>query len=172
MGRRSLPFSREIRRRYSNAFKDFFLPGDGHFPFSCDVLFIDLLQIISPLCTRDDCFDPATGRAIAVFFSLVGQALSRIVRAVRPRTLLYLGYDGQGPCMKVEEQRRRTFDRLKRKADQKGSFLDNIPNTPESETERWKTVVQAAVDNRTWGDLDVIFDWELHPCEAEHKFAA
>jgi hypothetical protein len=98
--------------------------------------------------------------------------LKAIVKAAQPRRLIYIALDGEDPCAKIDESRRRIFDRIHHNRDQAPSFLWNLPGSPFDATPIWQAKMCEFMQTlEHWSSAEVIFDSSFVLGEAEIKFA-
>jgi 5'-3' exoribonuclease 1 len=176
MGRfQGVSFARALRDAYPTAFHEVERDRpDIHSTVPpCDVLMIDLLQVVSALFHYPESVDNVTHRFTPFFFSRIRDLLIETVKLMRPRKLLYIALDGQAPFAKMDETRRRIFERMSHKTDVTTSFVDDNPEDPNGETLQYRQLIHEALSTvPEWSHLSVVFDCSFNPGEAEHKFLA
>jgi hypothetical protein len=162
-----------LRERYPSVFRTLTFPPKRTDPIlRPEILLIDLLQIVAPAIQHDFSID-SHGRFTLSFHAEVIKFLKDIVPAVCPTRLIYIAEDGVAPFAKADESRRRVFDRLQHDRDTNQTFLANLPDSPEAPTTVWRSkLAELAKSARIWSSVDIIYDTQFVPGEAEHKFAA
>ena len=79
--------------------------GEPH-SVAVDNLYLDCNGIVHPCCHPEDGPQPRDEKEM---FANVAELINRLVRATRPRRLLYLALDGVAPRAKLNQQRARRF---------------------------------------------------------------
>ena len=105
------------------------LPLDWRTPnpseLECDNLYIDMNGIIHPCSHPEHGPQPQTEQEM---FENVCRYVDRLVRAIRPRRLLYLAVDGVAPRAKMNQQRARRF-RAAEEARELAEIQDQVRDT-------------------------------------------
>jgi 5'-3' exoribonuclease 2 len=158
----------------------------------CDNLYIDMNGIIHPCSHPENGPQPTTEEEM---FENVCHYVDRLVRAIRPRKLLYLAIDGVAPRAKMNQQRARRFrsaqearelheleEHVREELVKSGQFVPPHKKTWDSnvitpgtafmlhlaEFLRFYIRKRLSTD-RNWKDLRVIFSDASLPGEGEHK---
>jgi 5'-3' exonuclease len=82
---------------------------------------IDFLQIIAPVINREGSVD-SNGCFTPSFYWTVLDGLKNVVKTVHPTRLICIAEDGEPPFAKVDESRRRVFERLRAGRDAPATF--------------------------------------------------
>ncbi|GAX16536.1 5'-3' exoribonuclease 2 [Fistulifera solaris] len=158
----------------------------------CDNLYIDMNGIIHPCSHPENGPQPTTEEEM---FENVCHYVDRLVRAIRPRKLLYLAIDGVAPRAKMNQQRARRFrsaqearelheleEHVREELVKSGQFVPPHKKTWDSnvitpgttfmlhlaEFLRFYIRKRLSTD-KNWKDLRVIFSDASLPGEGEHK---
>ena len=102
--------------------------GEPH-SVAVDDLYLDCNGIVHPCCHPEDGPQPRDEKEM---FANVAELINRLVRATRPRRLLYLALDGVAPRAKLNQQRARRFcaARERRRARRRRSSGRAAPRGP------------------------------------------
>lgn len=162
----------------------------------CDNLYIDMNGIIHPCSHPEQGPQPQTEEEM---YENVCQYVDRLVRAIRPRKLLYLAIDGVAPRAKMNQQRSRRF-RAAQEARELAALESHVrqelvgsgQQVPEIKKAAWDSNVitpgtpfmlrladfvrfyirKRISQDKSWKNLRVIFSDASIPGEGEHKIMA
>lgn len=102
---------------------------------------------------------------------MIGSYVDRLIRFVKPNRKVFLAIDGVAPLSKQCQQRSRRYRSAKENDDgifdsnsitPGTKFLDNISRYMD-----W--FIKNKMNDKSWGDIEVIFSSEKTPGEGEHK---
>jgi hypothetical protein len=138
----------------------------------CEVLFIDLLELTAPVLRRGGSVD-SRGFLTPNSCQTLLNNLKNVVLTARPTRLIYLAEEGEPPCAKVDENRKRVFERIRTRREHPSTFFVHLSGHPACVTDFWqKNVKELVASAEPWSSVEVVFDSQWNPGEVEHKFAA